>query len=64
MTTVESADVALERDVFLRSLVRELVGSLEGVVGLQAASGYISIVGGAIGEQIDSSYRKRGPIVA
>ena len=58
MKTVDSAEVGLERDVFMRSLVRELAGSLEGVVGLQEASGYISIVGGAIGEQIDSSYRK------
>jgi hypothetical protein len=58
MKTVDSAEVGLERDVFMRSLVRELAGSLEGVVGLQEASGYISIVGGAIGERIDSSYRK------
>ncbi|EDQ02915.1 hypothetical protein OIHEL45_20296, partial [Sulfitobacter indolifex HEL-45] len=52
------ADVDLERDVFLRSLLRELSGTLENVVGLSEASGYISVVGGAIGEQIDSSYRK------
>ena len=52
-----SADVVLERDVFLRSLLRELSGTLEQVVGLEEASGYISVVGGVIGEQIDSAYR-------
>jgi predicted ArsR family transcriptional regulator len=52
-----SADVGLERDVFFRTLLRELSGTLESVVGLSEASGYISVVGGAIGEQIDSSYR-------
>lgn len=49
--------VDLERDVFLRSLLRELSGTLERVVGLSEASGYISVVGGAMGEQIDRSYR-------
>jgi predicted ArsR family transcriptional regulator len=55
---VEAADVPLERDVFLRSLLRELAGTLERVVGLSEAQGYISVVGGAIGEQIDAAYRR------
>lgn len=55
--SIADADVDLERDVFLRSLLRELSGTLENVVGLSEASGYISVVGGAIGEQIDTSYR-------
>jgi predicted ArsR family transcriptional regulator len=55
---VENASVDLERDVFLRALLRELAGTLENVVGLAEASGYISVVGGAIGERIDASYRK------
>ncbi len=52
------ADVPLERDVFLRALLRELAGSLQDVVGIEEASGYISVVGGAIGEQIDTAYRQ------
>jgi predicted ArsR family transcriptional regulator len=52
------ADVLLERDLFLRSLLRELAGTLQEVVGLEEASGYISVVGGAIGEQIDGEYRR------
>lgn len=54
---VENASIPLERDVFLRSLLRELSGTLEEVVGLEEASGYISVVGGAIGDQIDGAYR-------
>jgi predicted ArsR family transcriptional regulator len=49
--------VPLERDVFTRSLIRELAGTLEEVVGLAEASGFISVVGGRIGERIDRDYR-------
>jgi predicted ArsR family transcriptional regulator len=49
--------VPLDRDRFLRSLLRELSGTLEGVVGIAEASGYVSMVGGTIGEQIDRDYR-------
>ena len=51
------ADLPLERDVFTRTLIRELAGTLEEVVGLEDASGYISVVGTAIGEQIDAAYK-------
>jgi predicted ArsR family transcriptional regulator len=54
---VERLPIALERDVFLRRLLRELAGTLEDVVGLEEASGYISVVGSAIGEHIDEQYR-------
>lgn len=54
---IEEAQIPLERDVFLRSLLRELTGTLEEVVGIEEASGYISVVGGAIGEQIDKEYK-------
>lgn len=48
----------LERDLFLRTLIRELAGTLESVVGLEDAAGYISVVGSSIGEQIDCDYRR------
>lgn len=54
---VDTLELPLERDVFLRSLIRELAGTLERVVGIEEASGYVSVVGGAIGEQIDQHYR-------
>ena len=55
--SVANAPVELERDLFLRSLLRELAGTLESVVGTAEASGYISVVGGAMGESIDQTYR-------
>jgi len=55
--TASSVDIPLERDVFTRSLLRELAGTLEEVVGLDAASGYISVVGMAMGEQINEIYK-------
>ncbi len=55
--SVEESPVALDRDLFLRKLLRELAGTLEDVVGLAEASGYISVVGGAIGHRIDEDYR-------
>jgi hypothetical protein len=50
--------VPLDRDVFTRTLVRELAGALEDVVGIEEASGYISLVGSAIGEKINQDYRR------
>lgn len=58
MSEPETADIALNRDLFLRRLLRELAGTLEDVVGIEEASGYISVVGAAIGEQIDSEYKR------
>jgi predicted ArsR family transcriptional regulator len=49
--------ITLERDLFLRRLLRELAGTLEDVVGIDEASGYISVVGATMGEQIDQEYR-------
>lgn len=51
-------DIPLERDGFTRSLIRELAGTLEEVVGIDDAAGYISVVGTAIGEQIDATYKE------
>ncbi|MEK0084046.1 methanogen output domain 1-containing protein [Benzoatithermus flavus] len=58
MSEPETAPIGLERDLFLRRLLRELAGTLEDVVGLDEASGYISVVGAAIGEQIDAEYKR------
>lgn len=56
--SVQSAELPLERDIFLRILLRELSGSLQDVVGIEEASGYISVVGAAMGEHIDAEYRR------
>ena len=38
-------NIELERDVFLRTLIRELSGTLQDVVGLNEAAGFVSVVG-------------------
>lgn len=55
--TLDLLDVPLERDVFLRSMLRELSGTLQDVVGLDEAAGFISVVGQRIGDELNHSYR-------
>ena len=54
---LRTLDVPLERDVFLRTLLRELAGTLQDVVGLEEASGFVSVVGQNMGRQMDRDYR-------
>lgn len=51
-------DIPLERDVFLRSMLRELAGTLQDVIGLDDASGFISVVGQRIGDELNQTYRE------
>ena len=51
-------DVPLERDVFMRTLVRGLANVLSDVVGAEEASGFLSVVGQVMGRQIDRDYRE------
>jgi predicted ArsR family transcriptional regulator len=51
-------ELPFERDLFLRTLLRHLAGTLEEVVGQKEASGFVAIVGQRIGEEIDTMYRK------
>lgn len=55
---VAQLPLPLDRDVFLRRLLRELAGTLQDVVGLPEAAGYISVVGASIGEHINGAYRE------
>lgn len=55
---VQQLEIGLERDVFLRSLIRELAGALQEVVGMEEAAGFISVVGQRVGDQINASYRQ------
>jgi predicted ArsR family transcriptional regulator len=50
-------DVPLNRDLFLRTLIRELSGTLEDVVGIKEASGFISLVGQNVGDQMNADYK-------
>ena len=53
-----NAAIPLERDVFLRQLLRHLTGALQDTVGLEEAEGFISVVGQQIGDEINQSYRQ------
>lgn len=44
-------------DFFLRALLRELTGTLEDVVGLSEAEGFIALVGQRIGDRMNDYYR-------
>ena len=49
--------VPLDRDLFLRKLVRHLAGALQDVVGLEEAAGFVSIVGQRMGDEIGDAYK-------
>lgn len=55
---IETAPVPLDRDLFLRSLLRELTGTLEDIVGIEDAAGFISVVGDRIGHEMDDHYKQ------
>ncbi|MFF3641525.1 methanogen output domain 1-containing protein [Streptomyces sp. NPDC002564] len=52
------AAIALDRDVFMRSLIRELARVLEDVIGLEEAAGYVSLVSQTLGGDINEQYTK------
>jgi predicted ArsR family transcriptional regulator len=54
---IGESPVPLERDVFLRTLLRELAGTLQEIVGLNEAAGFISVVGQSMGRQINEQYK-------
>ncbi|MGB3758932.1 MAG: methanogen output domain 1-containing protein [Rivularia sp. (in: cyanobacteria)] len=55
--TNNNLDVPLEREGFFGTLIRELSGTLQDLVGLEEASGFISVVGQTMGRQIDKEYK-------
>lgn len=54
---VSELSLPLERDVFLRTLLRHLAGTLQSVVGLEEASGFISVVGQEMGDEMNQGYK-------
>jgi predicted ArsR family transcriptional regulator len=57
LPVISELPIPLERDVFTRTLLRELAVTLQDVVGLEEASGFVSVVGQRIGEQINELYK-------
>ena len=56
-TELARCDLPLDRDAFLRTLIRELSGTLQDVVGVEEAAGFISVVGHNMGRAMDRDYR-------
>ena len=54
---ISEVPIPLERDVFLRTLLRHLAGTLQNVVGLQEASGFVGVVGQEMGDEINHTYK-------
>lgn len=54
---IANLEIPLERDLFLRTLIRELSGTLQEVVGIEEAAGFISVVGQNMGDQINHAYK-------
>lgn len=55
---IEQLEIPLERDVFCRSLISELAATLQDLIGLEEASGFISVVGQTIGNNINKDYKQ------
>lgn len=53
----DELQIPLERDDFMRRIIRELSGTLQDVVGIDEASGFISVVGQTMGHQINQDYK-------
>ncbi len=56
-TTISNLNLPLEREGFFGTLIRELSGTLQDLVGLEEASGFISVVGQTMGREIDREYK-------
>lgn len=56
---ISSLNIPLERDLFCRTLIRELAGTLQDIIGLKESEGYISLVGKNIGKWINQSYKSQ-----
>lgn len=54
---LREAAVPLDHENFIGTLIRELSGVLQDVVGLEEASGFISVVGQRMGREIDRQYK-------
>ena len=55
--SIARADIPLAREPFMRTLLGQLVSTLEMVVGVEEASGFMSVVGQKLGDEINHDYR-------
>ncbi|WP_427157386.1 methanogen output domain 1-containing protein [Aliinostoc sp. HNIBRCY26] len=53
---IESLELPIERDQFLRTVIRELAGTLQDVVGVEEAAGFLNVVGYRTGQHVNQIY--------
>ena len=53
-----SLPISRDRTQFMLELLRDLIGTIEGVVGREDADGFISIVGARVGQVMNREYRE------
>lgn len=59
---VAKVEIDLDRDLFFRKMLRELAGTIEAIVGMEEANGYVAAVGAAVGDWINEAYHaEMGP---
>ncbi len=54
---IASVQLPIDRDQFLRSMIRELAGTLQDVVGIEEAAGFLNVVGSRAGQHVNEIYR-------
>ncbi|MED7788307.1 methanogen output domain 1-containing protein [Francisella sp. 19X1-34] len=57
MKDIQKINIPLERDGFLRTLLRHLTGTLQDTVGEEDSKGFVSVVGQVMGEEINMTYK-------
>jgi predicted ArsR family transcriptional regulator len=55
---IESLELPIERDQFLRTIIRELAGTLQDVVGIEEAAGFLNVVGYRTGQHVNELYHQ------
>ncbi|MBE9206464.1 transcriptional regulator [Nostoc sp. LEGE 06077] len=53
---ITSLELPIERDQFLRTIIRELAGTLQDVVGIEEAAGFLNVVGYRTGQYVNQIY--------
>lgn len=53
---IQSLELPIERDQFLRTIIRELAGTLQDVVGVEEAAGFLNVVGYRTGQHVNQLY--------
>lgn len=54
---IDSLDLPIEHDQFLRIMIRELAGTLQDVVGIEEAAGFLNVVGYRTGQHVNQIYQ-------